>query len=60
MEHLKVVKNLIKNKIYTFDSVLVRRMQLMLVNWNCHTKYESDLFFYARKLKKERFRPVFE
>ena len=32
----------------------------MPINWNRHTKSESDLFLNTRNLYNERFKPVFE
>ena len=32
----------------------------MLIDWNGHTKSESDLFLYTRNLENERLKPVFE
>ena len=46
--------------IYIFDSDLVRRMRLMIIDWICHTKSESDLFCIPEIFKNERLKSVFE
>ena len=35
-------------------------LSLMLINWICQTKSESDLFLYTRNLSNELLKPVFE
>ena len=35
-------------------------LPLMLFNWICHNKSESELFLYTRNLKNKRLKPAFE